>query len=381
MLIAAHHPWRHNKLTHIAELGDRTCRKSFHKRISGVGMFVMLSEYLALVPATALAIGTNAGANILNTATVNFDVNGTSQTPVVSNTVTTLVDELLDVVVVDDTGGPVAVSSPDGGVLLQFTITNNGNGTETFRVIADETVSEGGGDPVLERLYLESNGTPGLQIGSDTEYVAGITADPVLAEDESIVVYVSSDIPGSLTQGDNGDVSLRAISRTLLDQTGIDDPTDGAWPVPGDSFAALGDGGGDAVVGLSHDTGNLLLQDIGRYQISAAVVSIAKTSVNVVDPIGGATLVPGSIITYRLEVTVAGTGNAENLVVGDVLPAELDYQLNSIEVDGVAEDDDFAPAGTDNSGFNTQTTSLVIDRGVVTGGGVAIVITYDAAIR
>ncbi len=328
-----------------------------------------------------LAIGTDAGVNIQNTATATFDINGTPQTPVASNTVQTIVDELIDVVVVDDTGGPVAVSAGETGAVLQFTITNNGNGDEVFRLIADETVAEGGFDPILNQLYIESNGLPGLQIGGDTAYVSGI-ADPTLLEDESLVLYVVSDIPGGLGSGDDGDVAVRAVAETIITGTGgIDDPDDAGWPAPGVSYAGAGDGGGDAVVGTSHDVTNLLMRTTGRYEVSDAVVTIAKSAITIVDPFGGTTLVPGTVITYQLDVSVTGSGTAESLVVSDVIPADLEYQAGTLQIDGVAEDDDFAPSGTDNSGFNAGTTSIVVDRGDVVGGAPTVVITFEAAIR
>ena len=133
-----------------------------------------IATFLAVFScANAVAIGTDAGANIQNTAQVAYSVSGTPQTPVDSNTVVTVVDELIDVVVVNDVGGPVGVSSPDSGVILQFTVTNNGNGSEAFRIIADTAVAEGGFDPTLNQLYLETNALPGLQIGGDTAYVSG----------------------------------------------------------------------------------------------------------------------------------------------------------------------------------------------------------------
>ena len=287
------------------------------------------------VSAPIWAIGTDAGADIENTATVNFAINGTAQTPVDSNTVVTTVDELIDVVVVDDIGGPVGVSSPDAAAILQFTVTNNGNGSEVFRIIADPNIAEGGFDPALNQLYLESNGIPGLQIGGDTAYVSG-TSDPVLAEDESLTVYVASDIPGGLGQGDDGEVTLRAISDTLLTQAGTDDPDAVAWPAPGTSYAGQGDGGGDAVIGSSHDVANLLVRTSGTYEVADAVVTVAKSVLSVLDPFGGATLVPGSVVTYQLEVTVSGSGDAENLVLSDVVPAELAYVAASLRIDGVA---------------------------------------------
>lgn len=340
----------------------------------------LLGLGLCSVSLPAFAIGTDAGAGIQNTATVNFNIGGIAQTPVDSNTVVTIVDELLDVVVVDDNGGSVGVSSPDTGVILQFTVTNNGNGSETYRLIADENIAEGGFDPVLDQLYLETNGLPGLQIGADTAYVPG-TSDPVLAEDQSQVIYVVSDIPPGSGQGDDGDVQLRAVASTIITQAGVDNPDDAGWPSPGTSYAGQGDGGGQAVVGSSNDISNLLMRSTGRYEVADAVVTITKSATSVTDPFGGSTVVPGSIITYELQVAVGGTGDAEDLIIRDVLPAEVEYVANSLIVAGVAEDDDFAPSGTDNSGFDTGTGSVVVDQGTISGGSPTVVITFQATVR
>lgn len=333
-----------------------------------------------LTAGNAFAIGTDAGANIENTATVNFEISGTPQTPVDSNTTQTLVDELIDVVVVDDIGGPVAVGTPESEAILQFSVTNNGNGSEVFRIIADDNVAEGGFDPTLFQLYIESNGIPGLQVGGDTAYVSG-SSDPTLAEDETLTLYVSSNIPGGLGQGDNGDVEVRVISETILNQAGTDDPDAAAWPIPGTSYGGLGDGGSDAVVGSSNDFNNLLIRTTGRYQVSNALITINKSVISVLDPFGNATLVPGSVLTYELTVTVSGSGNADALAITDVIPAELEYQANSLQINAAAEDDDFAPAGTDTSGFDAGTSTVIVDRGTVAGGSPAIVITFDVAIR
>ena len=326
------------------------------------------------------AIGTDAGVNIQNTATATYAIGGTAQPPVSSNTVQTLVDELLDVAVVNDDGGPVAVNTPESGAILQFTVTNNGNGTETFRIVADPNIVEGGFDPTVNQLYLETNGIPGLQIGSDTAYVTG-SGDPTLAEDEALTVYVESDIPGALAAGDDGEVTLRAVAQTIFTQAGTDSPEDVNWPTPGTSYPGQGDGGGNAVVGTSHDIGALLARTTGIYEVSNAVVTITKTAINVTDPFGGTTLVPGTTLTYQLEVSVAGSGTVDNLVIADIVPAELAYEANTLAIDGVAEDDDFAPAGTDNSGFDTPNTTVQVDRGTVAAGGPTITITFDATIR
>ncbi|MEM9622700.1 MAG: hypothetical protein AAF993_13695 [Pseudomonadota bacterium] len=328
----------------------------------------------------AWAIGTDAGTNIENTATVSFAIAGAAQTPVSSNTTQTLVDELLDAVVVSNNGGAVAVATPATGAILQFTITNTGNGEETYRLLADPDVAEGGFNPVLNQIYLETNGVPGLQIGSDTAYVSG-AGDPLLVEDESLIVYVQADIPGALAQNSLGEIQLRAVSETLINQSGTDDPTNAAWPTPGTSYANLGTGSSDAVIGASHDITNLLVRDGGQFQVSAAVLSVSKTAVQVVDPFGGSTVVPGSVITYQLELNVVGTGTADDVVLTDVIPVELSYLVNTLTVDGIAEDDDFAPAGTDNSGFDTGASTVRITRAAVVGGGPPLVVRFDATVQ
>ncbi len=98
---------------------------------------------LLLVASQVHAVGTAAGLQIQNAAFASFDIGGIAQTPV-SSTLQTQVDELIDVTVVDDIGGPVAVASPQGSAILQFTVTNTGNGSEVFRIIADVAVSTRG---------------------------------------------------------------------------------------------------------------------------------------------------------------------------------------------------------------------------------------------
>ena len=100
-------------------------RRKFATACIAVVLFVGASHTFAL--------GTAAGSQIQNTAQASFDIGGVAQTPV-SSTLQTQVDELIDVTVVDDIGGPVAVSSPQATAFLQFTITNTGNGSEVFRV-------------------------------------------------------------------------------------------------------------------------------------------------------------------------------------------------------------------------------------------------------
>lgn len=326
-----------------------------------------------------MAAGTAAGQEILNAAEVAFEIGGVAQTDVVSNSVRVFVDELLDVTVVSDDSGPVGVGSPDSGRILQFTMTNTGNGDELFRIVADPNIIVGDQfDPTLNQIYLETNGLVGLQIGAggDDVYVAG-SNDPLLAADDVLTIYVESDIPGSLSQNNQGFVDLRSVSVTVVNQSGTDDPASGLWPPVGTQYVGAGDpdtGGGNvtAVVGTSHDLGALLLRAQGTYQVSDAVVTVTKTVMGVTDPFGGNTVVPGAVIDYEVAVSVAGSGTAENVVVTDDISADLAYELNTLTVSalpaGEEADDDFAPIGTDNTGYDAGNSRITVVLGDIVGG-------------
>ena len=369
--------------------GPRTRRHT--GAITG-GLCLWLGVMLGLLVTDAWAVGTVAGREIQNSAQAAFSIGGNPQTPISRNVVQTFVDELIDVTVVNDDGGAVGVSSPQSGAILQFTVSNIGNGNESFRLLADDAVGGDVFDPVLDQLYLETNAVPGLQIGGggDTAYLLGGN-DPLLAPDTSQVVYVVSDIPAAQGQNDEGVVELRAVANTIFTNAGTDDPNNPAFPVPGDAYAGAGDadesGGGNvtAVVGTAHDSTNLIITDRGSYRVSAAVVSLVKTSTSIVDPFGGATLVPGTIITYQIDVSVTGSGDADNLIVSDPIPADLEYQPGTLSVSalpaGEEADDDFAPAGTDNTGFDGSNQTITVNLASVSGGSPAITITFEAAIR
>ncbi len=358
-------------------------------RISVAACVVPLA--LLGAPGAALAAGTDAGREIRTSAQATFAIGGVPQSPVASNAVQTFVDELLDVVVISIDSGPIGVASPTAGAVSQFTVTNTGNGAERFRLAVDDGVTGDDFDPSLVQIHYESNAVPGLQtgVGGDTVYVAGGN-EPLLAEDELLTVYVEAAIPGSQSQNAEGALTLRAVAVTVFDNAGTDDPADAGFPAPGTAYPGAGDpdetgtGNVTAVVGATHDPLDLLLVDEGRYRVSAAVVAISKTATAISDPFGGATLVPGSVVSYRIEVNVSGSGTAENLAVSDVIPAELEYRPGTLSVSalppGEEADDDFTPTGTDNTGFNVGTQTINVSLGSLAGGA-TVIVTFDTAIR
>ena len=189
--------------------------------------------------------------------------------------------------------------------LLTFRVTNAGNGSEAFALTARDNGRRrrfrpvGDRDPDRQRQRrLRSGPRHRLRRRARTIRCSRRTARRC--------VFVLSSIPAGATNGQRGRVDLVAVAKT-------------GSGAPGTTFAGQGEGGGNAVVGATGADA----EDDGYYAVAAASVAFVK-SATVADPFGGATQVPGSIITYQLVATVSGSGSLANLRIADAIPAGLD---------------------------------------------------------
>jgi uncharacterized repeat protein (TIGR01451 family) len=284
---------------------------------------------LALAPQLSWAAGlTPAGTIISNVATVNYTLASVVQPPLVSAAALVTVDEVVQPVLTWQDAAPVAVGTPSTNDVLQFLLTNAGNGQEAFslaRTNGPLPLPAGNYTPLdgsIGSIYLESNGTPGFQ-PTDTAYMAG-SNDPNLAPNSGQIIYVISDTP-VVANNIHGEVKLDAASLT----PGV------AGAVPGTSFAGLGTGGVFAVTG----TGGGQASSTGSYITSGLGVVVNKIITSVVDPNGGPVVMPGSVVTYQISVALTGTGTATNLVINDPLPAATTFVSGSLYLNGVLQAD------------------------------------------
>lgn len=274
-----------------------------------------------LSSAPALAAGTAAGTSIQNTASASYDLPGGGTGTVNSNTITTVVDQLVDLTLVWADPSPV-VTFPDGvNQILTYTLTNTGNGEDSFTLTT--TIGAAGFDPSVTSIVLDTNGNGQYDVGIDQVYQPGVN-DPVLAADGQITIFVLSTIPADAADQQQGQVNLIATSNTANGPAGT--TVDGGGP-----------NGGDAVVGNS--TGSA--QDDGYYVVNSSSVALVKTA-TVSDPFGGTAQVPGSTITYTLEATVSGTGTLNNIVISDAIPAGTSYKPGTLTLQssGLTDADD-----------------------------------------
>ncbi len=378
-------------------------RCSMLNSIVRISMAVLATATLFLTWTTAHAVGTAAGTNISNSATATYSVNGVAAPPVVSS-ITLRVDELISVrVTAPATSTPV--NTPDTNKVLVFTVTNVGNGAESFNLTPNlspaappdqfnPTPGSAG------QLFIDSNNNGLFDSGTDQLIPPGAPTVTLNADQVMRILFVSN-IPGALVNGNQGAVTLTAASTT----------PGAAGAAPGTILANLGtptSGGGtvDAVVGVgpggAADSGS---DDVatGIYVVATVTVTLNKVVLAVTSPFGVTTtgcnvasppaacnaIVPGTIVQYQVTVTITGDGTAQNVQVTDNIPANTTYVAQSIRFNFPT-----APPGTrtdqvdaDNAsctgcGNATGAVTVVIgDVAVTTGNPVNHVIDYRVSIN
>jgi uncharacterized repeat protein (TIGR01451 family) len=305
----------------------------------GIGSLAITNPVLAAV--------TPAGTDIQNVATATYDT-PTGPVSVNSNTVVIKVDELLDVDVARTDPGDITTAPGATNNVQTFRVTNTGNGTEAFTLTADVNKSGDDFNPTLVQMFFDTpvggvyNGV--YDAGVDTPYVAG-NNDPNLAPGEGRTVFVLTNTPTTPVNGNRAEVGLRATANTGSGN-------------PGTSFAGLGDGGGDAVVGLTRAS----FEKTGFLVVSAASVVLVK-SATILDPFGGNKPVPGAFITYNLVATVSGSGTLNNLVISDPIPANTAYSAGTITLEAAGLTD-----AVDADAANYNGTRISVAAGNVPAG-------------
>ena len=241
-------------------------------------------------PAAVHALGTAAGTNIANIATVDYSIGGTPATTT-SNTSTVAVAEIVNVTIALQSP-TVSVAAGASNEALLFLVTNTGNSAETFTLAGDSVLVGDDFDPTPAApfIYFDSDGSGDLS-PADAPYVAG-SNDPVLAADASVAVILVNDIPAACPTASAAAASSRATAGT-------------GSGAPGTVFAGQGSGGVDAVIGTSGGAASVF----GEYLVGDIQISAVKSQ-SVLDPFGGSRPVPGAAITYQIVVTATGTGAA-----------------------------------------------------------------------
>jgi len=262
------------------------------------------------------AVGTAVGTVIENTANITYELAGTPLA-LQSNTITIFVAERINVTTTLQSPQTL-VSAGDTAQALLFTVTNTGNGNETFQLAIDSVIAADDFDPLpaVPAIYFDTDGSGDFNLG-DQPYTPGVN-DPILAADESVSVFIVNDIPGTVVNGEIGLSQLTATSTT------------GSGPA-GTVFPNQGDGGVNAVTGTTGGSAAAL----GEYLVSDVLINVVKTQL-VLDPSGGVEPVPGATLTYTISVEVVSAGVATASALRDAIPIFTTFVPASITLNGGA---------------------------------------------
>jgi uncharacterized repeat protein (TIGR01451 family) len=305
------------------------------------------------IASPVFAEGVDAGTLIENTATATYD-DGGGPISISSNTVSVLVDELLDVAVTSLDPGTIATQP--GAEVLTFELTNTGNGPEAFVLEALGSVAGNDFDATITDIAVDTNGNGTYDPGVD-EILAAPRTTALLDADASLTIFVLADVPASAADGNRSDIDLAARAVT---GTGA----------PGTVFTGEGVSGGDAIAGASGAIDN----EIGTLLVGTAAVALTK-AVSIADQFGGTGAVPGATASFTIIASVSGTGSIDDLVISDPIPEGTTYAPGTLALGGAALTD----ASGDDAGQASDADGIRVDLGTMAGGA-SHTITFDVVI-
>lgn len=364
--------------------------RSVYKLLVGFALFCLL------INTQSFAVGTDVGLDIDNQATINYSVGGTPQGAITSddpnqagaNDVTTFtVDRKIDMAIVASPTSAGATASI--GDVVELTVTNNGNGTQTF-VIDYFDFTAGDDLDVASVTYYEDDplgADPGNFDVGDT-----LVTEISLDEDEIKTIFAFAILSGST----NGQTSTAYYSLIASDGAGspIGDDVNGddggtantlIHATVGDTDIVFADGANAAVA--TNTAGDDVAEDglvsvINPVTYTIAGLIVEKTVSVTANPAGvsdaNPKAVPGATVTYALSIENTGATDATDVDVSDTLPATVQY------VGGTIDFSDPECTGTPVANITDQAFPLPDTVGVddiTVAAGADCDITFDAIIQ
>ncbi len=346
---------------------------------------------ITTVATPALAAGTDAGTDVTNTVTVNYNVGTVAQTPATSNTDTFKVDRKITFTVAESGGAATTVSPGQNGAVTTFTVFNDTNDTLDFNLTAIQnnggaSVFSAGVDDTFDvgapTIWVDTNGDGVLQttgFGADTQ---ASTIDDLAEGATRTVFIVAGTVPLSQQNGTVATINLVATARDSAGNAlAVNNGADNKNAVDNVFNDAAGSAAGDAARDGVHSAAD-------DYQVAAAAITAKKNSYIISDPVNGTSnpkAIPGAIVEYCIAVqNASGSATATGVTITDPVPGELDTTSNitrngSIDTGTFAAGNFTCTGGTAGTTANGSTTiSETLDD--LNGGDVKTV-TFRAVVK
>jgi len=300
------------------------------------------------------ALGTDAGTEISNTATLSYSAGGVKQPDVDSNDDTFKVDKKIDMVLSTDDTDQIEVTPGQEDRITSYTFKNEGNANQKFKFevanLANDQEADYDSDKDnddVQNLEIKCTYTDGdgneqtadwapsfvIEIKEDTEADCEVRAD----------INDPDDTPGEQDEGygDDGDimnVELKATAykddTTAETETTGDDTQDTVDVVFADgesvqngATSGLGDTASDDNSTKGDTAGDGIEVARSGYIISTPVLTVTKSSCVLSDPVNNTDKpkrIPGAIVRYLFDIKNTGTSDVEDLNISDSFDDNLD---------------------------------------------------------
>ncbi|MFZ1478504.1 MAG: hypothetical protein WAT18_12235 [Sphingorhabdus sp.] len=316
---------------------------------------------------SAYAVGTLTGTDILNQATVNYNVGAVPQTAETASDTFKVDRKVIFTVAEAATTGTTPVVPGEQNAVTRFQVDNDSNDTLDFDLavaqLAGGTAEHGGTDNLdVQICTTPVSCTPGVQYFVDNQssgtigvYDAGIdTATTIdnLAPDDDIFVFVIGDIALTAPSGAVAGVTLTGTAKND-DGSAITAATDSDANTSAEQ-TIFADAGRDGIESDGDD-----------YTVTAADLTVTKLSRVVSDGVSvtNPKAIPGAVVEYCIVVSNAGTatGTASSVVVSDDLATLTDvtYVASSGKIDGTVVSGSTCTPGTTNASYTGGANGIV----------------------
>jgi uncharacterized repeat protein (TIGR01451 family) len=283
----------------------------------------------ALFSGHAFALGTNAGTAINNIATVSFTRGGSSDSQQASASFK--VDEIINVNVTAANASN-NITNGDQNVAITYTVTNTGNGPEEFKLFdiigATNDLPLSNGD--LKVYYVDTASSDGSFDPNNINETLYTGTNINILNDESITVYIVTDVPNGAVLNSLTDLVLTAVSQTeangvTASNSSFGDVIPGAGENSTNAIIAVDQGSDDASSELkvtTFDPNQSLEVFINKTILGSS--ALVNNSATVTDQ-----KIPGAMVTYFIKVTV-GNQTATALSISDIIPTDMTYVAESL---------------------------------------------------
>lgn len=309
---------------------------------------LMTTVLLISLLSSSRAANTQAGTIIPNEATALFSISGSGASSSDSNIALIAVDELINLNVSSLNNANVKVIPGDTNAYQTLLLTNSGNGTETFTVTANWTVSGDQFDPIPVGIFSDTNDNGQYEPGIDLAIPGGNIGLEYAASKK---IFVVSNIPE--TRSDDSEFQGEELGFVEITVANIHGPG-----TAGQVFPGGGDSGNNAIYQRDFP----ITMRVAFQIVPSIDVAIEKSS-TVADQFDGESPYPGATITYTLLVSATGNGSS-NVIVTDSIPENTTYIPGSLTLDDTSLTDEADDDAGDISGDpDNQINVILKDQG------------------